>query len=114
MAVHRATSCFRVLTVRGRAYDLTYRYESWVQYRSRIPLPRVDLSPLADELTAVEDAGRWVFDGVGAIVPRLHLEGAEESAVPADRFVDMAIGALTRGTPAWDPYRTSPAPAASS
>lgn len=109
MAVHGATSCFRILTVRGRSFDLTYRYESWVQYRSRRPIPRVDLSKLAEELTGLEKAGNWVFDGVGTITPRLHLEGAGESSVPEDRFVSMVRGELASGEPAWDPYASRPA-----
>jgi hypothetical protein len=109
MAVHNATSCFRVLTIRGRSYDLAYRYESWVQFRSRHPLPRVDLSHLADELTGLEDAGRWVFDGVGTITPRLHFDDAEESAIPPAQFLSMVTSELARGEPAWDPYRSSPA-----
>ena len=38
---HGATSC-------------VYRYETWVQYTSRRPRARVDLTPLAEELTAEE------------------------------------------------------------
>jgi hypothetical protein len=113
MAVYNATSRFRVLTLRGRSYEFAYRYESWVQYRSRRPLPRVDLSGLADELTALEDVGRWVFDGVGTITPRLHLDGSDESRVAPDRFLALVTAGLATGTPAWDPYAASPAPAGS-
>ena len=50
---------FALLVVRGRRYRFTYRYETWVQYRSRRPKARVDLAPalvlgLVVSLTVVE------------------------------------------------------------
>ena len=55
----------------GDTVELRYRYESWVQYQSRTVRPRVDLTPLADELTALEPGpARWVFDGVERARPR--------------------------------------------
>ena len=56
MAVHNATERGAVLTVRGRHYELAYRYESWVQFRTRAMRPRVDLTPLAEQLTEAEGA----------------------------------------------------------
>lgn len=104
MAVNNATDCLTVLTIRGRHYELCYRYESWVQYRSRRPRPRVDLSGLAEELSGEETEGRWHFDGVESLTPSLHLVGADESAVPAERFVQTVVDHLSSGAPAWDPY----------
>ena len=52
MAVHNATERGAVLTVRGNHYEFAYRYESWVQFRTRAVRPRVDLAPLAERLTA--------------------------------------------------------------
>jgi len=87
MAVHNATRLLRVLLVRGRRYELRYRYESWVELISRRPQPRVDLASLAEALGAEERAGaRWEFDGIDAITPSLHLVGAAESAIPPERF----------------------------
>nr|MBC8242096.1 hypothetical protein [Alphaproteobacteria bacterium] len=54
MAVHNATECDRILTVMGNSYVLTYRYESWVQFVSAPPMPRVDLHPLAADLNNSE------------------------------------------------------------
>ena len=54
MALHNAVQSFRTLLIQGRTYELQYRYESWVQYVSRTPLPRIDLAPLAERLSALE------------------------------------------------------------
>jgi hypothetical protein len=105
MAVHNATGCFRILTRRGRAYELRLRYETWVQYESRRPLPRPDLGPFAAELNALEHGGgTWSFDGAGAISPALHLEHAEESSIAPEPLVDLVVDALCRAEPGWDPY----------
>lgn len=104
MAVHNATACHAVLTVRGRFCELEYRYEGWVQYRSRRLRPRVDLSGLAGELSGSEKEGHWEFDGVEALVPKLRLVGAGESSLPPDRIVELVCDALESGPPAWDPY----------
>lgn len=104
MAVHNATDRFRVLYLRGRAYELQLRYETWVRYVSRRPLPRPDLGPLAAHLTARETQGTWRFDGAGGIAPRLRLEGAEESSIAPEQFVDAVVDALCTAPPGWDPY----------
>ena len=105
MAIHNATGCFAVLCLRGHRYDFAYRYETWVQYRSRRPRPRVDLGPLAEELTAEEPGdGRWVFEGAASLIPRLHLTGADESALSPEDFRQRLIASLRTGPPAWDPY----------
>jgi hypothetical protein len=104
MAVHNATDRFRVLLVEGRRYELQFRYESWVQYMSRRPRPRVDLTPLAKELTADEASGHWVFDGAGVIAPSLHLDGATESSIAPDTFRRRLEEFLRDAPPAWDSY----------
>ena len=104
MAVHNATDRFRVLLVEGRHYELQFRYESWVQYVSRRPLPRVDLAPLAKDLTADEAGGHWIFDGADVIAPSLHLDGASESSIAPEAFQDRLAEFLRDAPPAWDPY----------
>jgi hypothetical protein len=84
MAIHNATRMFRLLLIAGATAEFRYRYESWVQYVSARPLPRVDLTPLAEQLSA-EDGGPWVFDGVDEITPRLAREdGGQSRLSPAD------------------------------
>lgn len=106
-AVHNATDRFRLLYLQGRHYELQYRYETWVRYMSRRPPGRIDLTPLAQELSAREpDSVRWVFDGVDAIAPSLHLTGAGAggSAIPPELFRAEVTQALATGASAWDPY----------
>lgn len=105
MAVCNAIQGFRIVQLRGRRYELTYRYESWVQYRSRRPLPRVGLAPIAEHLCAEELGGaRWIADGVDVLTPRLRLEGDDESSLSPERFIELVCEHLRAGAPAWDPY----------
>jgi hypothetical protein len=72
---------------------------------SRRPALRVDLSGLANELNQEEKAaGRWVFDGVDQITPRLHLEGSSATSIPLDRIVSRIEYVLRTEPPAWNPY----------
>ena len=107
-AVHNATDRFRLLYMQGQRYELQYRYETWVRYLSRRPPGRIDLAPFAVALGAREsDSVVWVFDGVDAIAPSLHLIGAgpdASSAIPPEEFRAEVIQALTTGVSAWDPY----------
>jgi hypothetical protein len=91
--------------VRGQRYEFSYRYESWVQYRSAVPRPRVDLTPFAAELSAEEPSGaRWIFEGVAELSPRLHLSGAPESSIDPADFRARLLAFLASAPPAWDPY----------
>jgi hypothetical protein len=106
-AVNNATDHFRVLYVHGASYELQYRYETWVRYLARRPLGRVDLTPLAAELTALETGGAgWTFDGVDAITPSLHLVGGPDarSALSPEILRERLIQALTTAVSAWNPY----------
>ena len=104
-ALHNKTRCTRLLILQGRRVELQYRYEGWVQMTSRRPALRVDLSELASELNQEEDAGgRWVFDGVDQITPRLHLEGCAETLIPVEAIVKRVEHHLRTGRPAWNPY----------
>jgi hypothetical protein len=102
-ALHTRTPHSRLIVVRGGSVELRYRYEGWVQLASRAIAPRVDLTPLADELNAEEQQGRWVFEGVDAITPRLYFDGAG-TALSAEHVVSRMKQALQTGTAAWNPY----------
>jgi hypothetical protein len=105
MAIHSRTERSRILLMRGRHVELQYRYEGWVQMASRRPMPRVDLAGLAEEFNREErGGGRWVFDGVEAITPKLRLQGRAASTIPADRIAERIERELTTAPPAWDPY----------
>lgn len=107
MAVNNASTCLRRLVVHGRHYRYIDRYESWVQYRSRRPLPRVDLRPLAEELTAREAGDTtWRATAPGALVAQLEsgAGGGAESSLDPDTVGELLANHLTNGEPAWDPY----------
>ena len=83
-AIHNATSCMRVLEVHASSYRLYFRYETWVDYRSRSLAPRPDLNVLAKELNEIEPG--WSGDD--------GLERDGDSAIPAAEFRTMVERAL--------------------
>jgi hypothetical protein len=104
-ALHTRTQCTRLILVQGHRVELQYRYEGWVQMASRRPMPRVDLSALADELNQEERAdSRWVFDGVDQITPKFYLKGSAPSTYDADSLVARIEERLRSAPPAWNPY----------
>ena len=105
-ALHNRTRCNRLLLVQGRRIELSYRYESWVQFASWRPPSRIALEPLADELNGLETSGgRWVFEGVSQITPSLALEGQTRTSIEPDDVIARAERHLRTGRPAWDPYQ---------
>ena len=65
---------------------------------SRRVLPRIDLVPLAAQLSDQESSGgRWVFEGVEQITPKLGLTGAEESQIAPEEFVKQITTFLRSG-----------------
>jgi len=105
LAIFNRTPCARILLMQGQRVEFQYRYESWVQFVSRSLAPRIDLTPLAEELNLEEGSGgRWTFDGVSEITPRFYLDGAHGSSIPADEVRRRIERRLKTGPPAWDPY----------
>lgn len=103
MAMHNATGCFRLLVVHGRRYQFVDRYETWVQYRSRQPLPRVDMRPLADSLNERErGSAQWSAAAPGGLTPTLRV--ADDSSLGPEVVRDMVAAHLRRSPPAWNPY----------
>ncbi len=103
MAIHNATDCFRLLLVHGRRFRYVDRYETWIQYRSRRPRPRVDLRPLSELLTSIERRSEvWTATGPGSLTPQLSHTG--ESSIPAGQLVGLVSRHLRSQPPAWDPY----------
>jgi hypothetical protein len=104
-AIHNATDRFTVVYQQGDRFELVYRYETWVQYTSRRPRARADLTPLAEELTADEPGeARWTFDGVGDLEPALRLTGADASAIAPQPFLERVSAFLRAAPAAWNPY----------
>lgn len=111
IAIYNAAPGLRVLYVKGRHYEMEYRYESWVRYISRRPHPRVDLSPLAERLTLEERLlpgsgapGVWHFEGVSGLTPRLYMQQAEASRLPPETFRQRLVDFLATAPAAWNPY----------
>lgn len=106
MAVYNATDRLALLTVRGRRYDLLYRYETWVQLRSRPARARRDLAPLAVALTERESAGaEWVADPPSSLTASLRLADADaESSLDPATFRALVEDHLRTAPVAWDPY----------
>jgi hypothetical protein len=105
MALHNATERGALLVLRGRHYEVRYRYESWVQYRTRAVRARVDLVALAERLNEEEPGGgAWTASPVSGLTPTLALSGAAESGLAPERFRWLVEEHLRRGAPAWDPY----------
>jgi hypothetical protein len=105
MALHRATSSVRLLVAHGERYSYTDRYETWVQYRSRQLPRRVDLAPLAEELTAAErDGAAWIATSPGGLTPTLGLADGAPSSLPFAEVATTVERHLRTAPPAWDPY----------
>jgi hypothetical protein len=108
MAINNATHRGALLTVRGHHYGLAYRYESWVQFRSRPVRPRVDLALLAERLNAEEAAAggtaRWAAQSVSALTPTLSPGSGEESSLAAAAVITAVEAHLRAAPPAWDPF----------
>jgi hypothetical protein len=108
LAIHNAIQGFRKLTVRGRRYRYDDRYETWVKSQTSRPLPRVDLRPLAAELSGLEPGGvTWQADPPSALYPRLSHRG--DSGL-SEAVVRGRVGNyLARAPAAWDPHSGTPA-----
>lgn len=88
MALHNATGRFRILVIHGRRYRYVDRYETWVQYVSRPTLPRVDMAPLAAELTSLEQGDvTWTAGPPSGLTPTLAPD--DESTIDADVVVAL-------------------------
>ena len=101
-ALYPRTERLRVLRSVGSSHRLGYRYESWVQLRSRHPLARVRFTPLADELAQLESAGAtWRADPIDRTTPELRVS---ESTLDAALVRSVIERHLATAPPAWNPY----------
>ena len=98
MAVHPRTRRMRVLTVLpDGTLSLAHRYETWVDYVSRPLSPRIDLTPLAARLQELEERpGRWLFEGVEVITPRLFLSHGTGGPAPSSISPERLLAELAR------------------
>jgi hypothetical protein len=92
-AINNATRRMRVLTMHDHRYELRYRYETWVVYVSEPVAKRVDLQPLAEELSATDDA-RWQAGDTDDITPALSRKGP--SSIDPATFATTVSAYLAR------------------
>jgi len=103
MALYEQTNCTRVaLVIDGHRYQARYRYESWVEFKSRRVPPRVDFQPLADLLQTFEgNDGEWTADEVRRTLPHLRLRGPEgsisSSSITPGLFLRLLVQHLRDG-----------------
>ncbi len=103
MALNNATNYYRILLVRGREYLYIDRYETWVQYQSRRVPPRVDLRPLAEQLSGDETGPTtWTAEPPSTLTPQLRSD--PQSSLSAVTVRDMVVKHLGEAPPAWDPF----------
>ena len=105
----------RLLRVRSEnTYVLEYRYESWVQYQSYHPLPRIALAPLATRLNMFERRdGRWRTEPVSEPRPKLFFDGGSgrpsASSIDRETVVEEVLDFLRshRGDRShlWSPFQ---------
>jgi Family of unknown function (DUF6687) len=98
--------------VDGWHYEFAYRYESWVQFRTRHVRPRVDLTSLAERLNDAEadaaGSATWEADDVSGLTPALAPAGAAASTLAPATVRELVEAHLRSAPPAWDPYRLAP------
>lgn len=114
MALYEQTQCSRVaLVIEGHRYQVRYRYESWVEFKSRRVPPRIDLQPLADLLQTFEgNDGEWTSDETHRTLPHMRLRGPEgsisSSSITPGLFLRLLIAHLRDNAEnaalLWSPY----------
>lgn len=103
MALHNATERGLLVVIGDGTFRVTYRYESWVQYRSRAVRPRVDLAPVAAELSAVDEVA-WSADPIDGLTPELRPVGDGSSALAPDAVLGALVRHLRTAPVAFDPF----------
>lgn len=112
-ALHEATDRHRILESWGDStHRVRYRYESFVELRSRSVEPRVPLEGLARELASIEQCtGTWFAEPVDSAHPALQLyEPAGSpglSSIGFQRMLEVVVSYLEASAShegSWSPY----------
>lgn len=97
MAIHNQTDCMRILLMQETNFEFYYRYESWVDFRSRKTSPRIDMQMLAKSLSKQESMdGVWSFGGINEFTPTLRLTGDSQSKIPFESFRSQVLEFLAQ------------------
>lgn len=109
-AIHNATPRARLLYVQGHHIQFKYRYETWVQLKNNIHPLRVNLSPLAEQLSELDDV-KWVYQGSEGFAPLLYIDAQidtqKTTSLPLNKIESMLKHTLKTGDVDWSPYPTS-------
>ena len=81
-----------------------FRYETWVQLEENIHPLRVDLAPVAQKLTEIDNV-EWVYDGSSKLIPSLFIKEDQESSLDAGLVLEMIKKQLNSAEVDWNPYR---------
>ena len=103
MALHNNTERTALLVHDGASPRFTYRYEGWVTFRSRAIRPRVDLGPIAEELSAA-DTTAWSADPVDVLTPEMAPVDDTASSLSPSAVVEIVGRHLAGAPPAFDPF----------
>jgi hypothetical protein len=114
LALHAGIDGMAVLLIKGDQVEFRYRYESWVQYQSRPVRPRVDLTAVAEELTALEPGSvEWHFSEVSSLTPELQAGWRPDRPGTTDLDPTIVRACIEHGMatlpPAFDPYSSASA-----
>ena len=91
MALHNATSRFRILVVAQNRYRFVDRYETWVQFQSRATLPRRNMEKLATAFNQL-DAAHWTAENPNDLAPMMTHTG--ESQLDRNTVVEAVTAFL--------------------
>lgn len=99
LAVHPRLDAMRVVHVAGDGHMwLEHRYETWVRYVSRPLPPRIDLTPVAERLSARDGGpGTWRFEGVAHPVARLVCVDGSGAHVPSSLTAEQLVAEILQG-----------------
>lgn len=101
-ALHESARCGTIALLLNGNYNVSQRYEGWVQFASERTRSRRDLAPASAWLSS-RDAHRWLYAGVQYPYPSLTSNGRHRSLIDPDEFVSFLTSYLASAPPAWKP-----------
>jgi hypothetical protein len=101
-AIHEIARHFTILLRLDRYYQVTQRYESWVQYCSRPIRLRRDFAALVELLNELE-GDKWRYEGVWKLVPVMSLASQQQSQLDESKFISLVCSFLKLAPVAWNP-----------
>ncbi len=101
-ALPNRTERMRLAVSHGGEHRLEFRYETWVMFRSRPLMQRVDVRQLAAHLDDLEGRHTWRADAPRMLTPSLRPDNG--TALTFATFLDEVRAHLRTAPPAWDPF----------